>query len=215
MWKWSRRIYRLGGRIGASLGNNKPNTLSSLIVPDPANILPQLTNPGPLPYRLACLCDLRDEQGRVLLIRRKKEPNFGLCSPIGGKLDMETGESPAQCAQREIREEAGIDIPIDRIHLAGLISECAFEGQGHWLLFYYRILGPVAVKEGPMKEGLLEWHEQDTVSSLPLPETDRRIIWPLVKKHENSGHDGKPGFFALHIDCRPGELIWSIEQESP
>ena len=106
------------------------------------------TPPGseePLPYKLACLCDLRDKDGRILLLRRKKAPNLGLCSPIGGKLDMDTGESPAQCAQREIREEAGVDVPIDRIHLAGMISEASFEGTGHWLLFYYRVLGPVEV----------------------------------------------------------------------
>ena len=34
---------------------------------------------------------------------------------IGGKLETTLGESPAQCAQREIKEEAGIDIPIDRL----------------------------------------------------------------------------------------------------
>lgn len=190
--------------------------LSSIPVPDPANILPQLpSDAAPLPYRLACLCDLRDAQGRVLLIRRQKEPNFGLCSPIGGKLDMETGESPAQCAQREIAEEAGIHVPIERIHLAGLISECAFEGRGHWLLFYYRVLDPVEVKAGPMKEGLLEWHEPDAVAALPLPETDRKIIWPLVHKHDRSGPNGLPGFFTLHIDCRGEELSWTIEQETP
>lgn len=185
-------------------------------MPDPANILPQLpSDVSALPYRLACLCDLRDAHGRVLLIRRQKEPNFGLCSPIGGKLDMETGESPAQCAQREIAEEAGIHVPIERLHLLGLISECAFEGRGHWLLFYYRVLGSVEVKAGPMKEGLLEWHEPDAVAALPLPETDRRIIWPLVHKHDSSGPNGLPGFFALHIDCRGDDLTWTIEQETP
>ena len=40
----------------------------------------------PLPYKIAVLCDLRDESGRVLLIRRAKPPNQGLYSMIGGKL---------------------------------------------------------------------------------------------------------------------------------
>lgn len=183
-------------------------------MPDAANIMPQLSSDGALPYRLACLCDLRDATGRVLLIRRQKHPNFGLCSPIGGKLDMKTGESPAQCAQREIHEEAGIKVPIERLRLVGLISEAAFEGAGHWLLFYYRVLGPVEVKTGPMNEGLLEWHEPDTIDDLPIPETDRKIIWPLVRKHETTGRDGKPGFFALHIDCNGDQITWNIEQES-
>lgn len=166
-----------------------------------------------MPYRLACLCDLRDADNRVLLLRRKKEPNYGLCSPIGGKLDMATGESPAQCAQREILEEAGLDIPIDRLHLGGLISETAYEGKGHWLLFYYRVLGPVWVEPRDMREGSLEWFSFDQLESLPLPDTDRKIIWPLIKRHERA--DARPGFFSLHIDCSKGHgdhMTWTIEQ---
>lgn len=167
-----------------------------------------------LPYRLACLCDLRDERGRVLLLRRAKSPNFGLCSPIGGKLDVELGESPAQCAQREIHEEAGIEVPIDRLHLIGLVSEQAFEGKGHWLMFVYRVLGPVVVTQTQIREGTLEWFEPEQIDGLPLPETDRLIIWPLMRRHEASGPGGRPGFFAVHIDCRTPELRWSVEQES-
>lgn len=168
----------------------------------------------PLPYKLACLCDLRDAQGRILLLRRLKAPNQGLCSPIGGKLDMTTGESPAQCAQREIREEAGLDIPIDRLHLMGLISECAFEGRGHWLLFLYRVLGPVSVEPHDMKEGRLEWFRPDEIEALPLPETDRRIIWPLIRRHDSEAPWARPGFFTVHIDCSRGDLAWAVEQST-
>ncbi len=185
------------------------------VVSDPANILPGLDSAGPLPYKIACLCDLRDKDGRVLLLRRGKAPNKGLCSPIGGKLEMETGESPAQCAQREIREEASIEVPIERLHLLGLISEAAFEDESHWLLFYYRVMGAVEVKEGPMNEGSLEWFRPEEIEGLPLPDTDRQIIWPLVRKHETSGGDGGLGFFALHIDCAGESITWNVEQETP
>lgn len=184
----------------------------------------------PLPYKLACLCDIRDADNRVLLIRRRREPNFGLCSPIGGKLDMPSGESPAQCAQREILEEAGLRIPIERLHLGGLISERAFEGKGHWLMFYYRVLGPVTERVLPeIAEGTLEWFSPEDidrscreVGPIPLPETDRRIIWPMIRKGEKrydpKSPASRPGFFALHIDCSvnadgtPG-LTWSVEQD--
>ncbi len=173
--------------------------------------------PPELPYKLACLCDLRDKDGRMLLLHRKRAPNKGLCSPIGGKLEMGQGESPAECAQREIREEAGIEVPLDRLHLMGLIAETAFEGETHWLLFYYRVLGPVEVPEGPMDEGELRWHAPDELEGLPVPETDRKIIWPLVARHEHGGLPGTalPGFFAVHIDCRGDELTWNIEQSLP
>jgi 8-oxo-dGTP diphosphatase len=170
--------------------------------------------PRVLPYRLACLCDLRDKDGRILLIHREKHPNFGLCSPIGGKLDVETGESPAQCAQREIEEEAGIHVPIDRLHLSGIISEQAFEGRGHWLLFYYRVIGPVEVEERHIGEGRLAWHRPEEIDGLPLPETDRQIIWPMIKSND-APPGGRPDFFTIHIDCRAGDIRWAVEQGRP
>ena len=169
---------------------------------------------GARPYKIAVLCDLRDERGRVLLLHRLKEPNADLYSPIGGKLDTNTGESPAQCARREIQEEAGIDVPIERLELRGMISERGYRDEArdagndartHWLIFYYRVLGTVEVEPVEMREGRLEWVDAASVASLPLPETDRRIIWPLVHEHEG-------GFFAVHIDCDGPELTWTVEQ---
>ena len=171
--------------------------------------------PGPLPYKIACLCDLRDEQGRILLLHRKRSPNQGLCSPIGGKLEMETGESPTQCARREIREESGIDVPIERLHLMGMISEASFEGAGHWLIFLYRVLGPVEVPEHDIPEGRLRWHRPEDLAALPLPQTDREIIWPLIRQHDPATPGGLPGFFALHIDCTGPRLRWTIEHSAP
>lgn len=178
-----------------------------------------MTDTPELPYKLACLCDLRDKDGRILLIERKKAPNQGLCSPIGGKLDTATGESPHQCAQREIQEEAGIDIPIERLHLMGLISERAFEGEGHWLMFYFRVLGPVEVPETEIAEGRLRWFEPGAVAGLPLPESDRKVIWPLVGDHDHqhlaradADRTGLPGLFCVHIDCRDNRMAWSVEQ---
>lgn len=158
-----------------------------------------------LPYKIAVLCDLRDEAGRLLLIHRAKEPNKGLCSPIGGKLETATGESPAQCARREIREEAGIDIPIERLRLVGMVSECGYLGQAHWLMFIYRALDPVRVAEQTIREGELRWHDLAELESLPMPETDRLVIWPLVRDHEG-------GFFAAHIDCTGEKLAWVVEE---
>ena len=178
-----------------------------------------MTNPTELPYKLACLCDLRDRDGRLLMIERRKSPNKGLCSPIGGKLDTSLGESPHQCAQREIQEEAGIDVPIERLHLMGLVSERAFEGKGHWLMFYYRVLGPGEVEETDIPEGRLRWFEPGQLASLPLPETDQKVIWPLVDGHEHPDlgraephRPSLPGLFCVHIDCRDDRRDWMVEQ---
>lgn len=163
------------------------------------------------PYKIAVLCDLRNSRGQMLLLHRLKEPNKGLYSPIGGKLDTGRGESPTQCAQREAHEEARVDIPLERFRLVGMISERGYESKTNWLLFYFRVDGPVDFEPFEMNEGRLEWHDPDEIERLALPETDRRIIWPLVRRHDRPG---SPGFFAVHIDCDDAErgMTWRVEQ---
>lgn len=171
--------------------------------------------PGPsYAYKIAVLCDLRDSKGRMLLLHRLKEPNAGLYSPIGGKLDMESGESPAACAQREIHEEAGVHIPLERIRLQGIISERGYANDAdgasrtNWLLFYFRVVGPVDFEPFEMREGRLEWVEPAVLDDLARPETDQKVIWPLVRDHES-------GFFSVHIVCDDpsgGGITWRIEQ---
>lgn len=170
---------------------------------------------GPLPYKIAVLCDLRDRQGRILLIKRAKDPNKGLYSPIGGKLDTASGESPAMCARREILEEAGIDVPLERLHLGGIISEQAYQGTTHWLMFWYRALGSVEVREHEIREGSLEWHPIEALAHLPQPESDRRVIWPLVRQHDAARAGARPGFFCVHVDCTGKELTWDVQQSEP
>lgn len=160
-----------------------------------------------LPYKIAVLCYLFDERGRVLLLHRVKPPNRDLYSPIGGKLEQSIGESPTRCAQREIQEEAGLDIALEDLHLTGIVSENAYLGETHWLMFLYEVTKPVVIAKDAMcfDEGRLEWHKADGISDLPIPQTDRSVIWPLF--WENRG-----GFFTAHIDCAADPMRWRVEQ---
>lgn len=158
----------------------------------------------PLPYRIAVLCYLFDEQGRLLLLHRRRPPNRDLYSPIGGKLDMDEGESPGACALREIREEAELELEPADLHLTGMVSERGFEDAGHWLIFLYEVIRPVEVARTEFDEGTLEWRPLDAVEALNIPETDRRIIYPLFRKYRGS-------FFHVHIDCADGRLDWRVE----
>ena len=72
---------------------------------------------GALPHRIAVLCYLYDERGRLLLLHRRKNPNIGMYSPIGGKLETSTGEGPHDCAVREIQEETGVEIDHDDLRM--------------------------------------------------------------------------------------------------
>ena len=85
--------------------------------------LSAVPTPGPsydlteVPYRIAVLCYLKDASGRVLLLHRRKEPNAGLYSPIGGKLEVSVGEGPharldaACCAPQPQRQHGGAARP--------------------------------------------------------------------------------------------------------
>ena len=160
-----------------------------------------------LPYRVAALCYLYDDADRVLLLHRAQSPNLGMYSPIGGKLAVASGESPHDCAIREIHEEAGLTVDHNELHLTGIVAETAYEGQNHWLLFLFEVCRPIAHDEVAVmeiREGTLEWVAMDKVTSYRIPETDRNVVWPLVQSHRR-------GFFTVHIDCRDG-LHWQVQE---
>lgn len=164
-----------------------------------------------LPYRIAVLCYLYDEDGRVLMLHRAKHPNRGMYSPIGGKLEAELGESPHDCAIREIFEEAGISVASDDVRLLGIVSETAYEGQTHWLIFLFEVTRPIDHSEiiaMDFDEGALEWIDASRVNDLQIPETDRQVMWPLVQDHRG-------GFFQVHIDCRTNPFTWAINESVP
>jgi 8-oxo-dGTP diphosphatase len=161
-----------------------------------------------LPYRIAVLCYLFDEAGRVLLLHRLREPNRGLLSPIGGKLHMDEGESPAACALREIEEEVELKLTLADLHLTGMVSEAGFEGTTHWLMFMYEVTRAVRVERMEFSEGRLEWHAPQALGELNIPVTDRQVLWPLFWANR-----GK--FFTAHIDCEQGALRWRLEQGLP
>ncbi len=165
-----------------------------------------------LPYKIAVLCYLFDDDGRLLLLHRAREPNRGLYSPIGGKLHMDQGESPAACALREIHEEVELDLDYADLHLTGLVSETAFQGQTHWLMFLYEVVRPVRITRTQFEEGTLEWHDLAAVESLHIPDTDRHVIYPLFGKYRGR-------FFHVHINCHApdgdGGYDWRLEYPRP
>jgi 8-oxo-dGTP diphosphatase len=161
-----------------------------------------------LPYKVAVLCYLRDAAGRVLLLHRRKPPNPGMYSPIGGKLETAAGEGPHACALREIREEVGIALEAEEIRLCGIVSESGYEGHAHWLIFLFEVVRPIDPAEiaaMEFDEGRLEWVEASQVESLPIPATDREVMWPAVEAHRG-------GFFMVHIDCEADGFRWHLHE---
>ena len=98
---------------------------------------------SPTVFRISTLIFIQDTAGRQLLLQRNKAPNQGCWSPIGGKLEMALGESPYECALREVWEEAGWQLKEEDLHLFGMVAEKYYQDTGHWLLFLYHCHLPI------------------------------------------------------------------------
>lgn len=158
-----------------------------------------------IPYKLAVLVFLENKSGDHLLLLRAKPPNLGVWSPIGGKLETETGESPFECAVRETFEETGLRVRTPDLHLFAMIAEKAYEGQAHWLMFLFRCKVPLDALPPAISEGKFAFFSRAAIDALPIPETDRNALWPIYDRYRD-------GFVALKADCAPGKPI-TVEVE--
>jgi 8-oxo-dGTP diphosphatase len=122
---------------------------------------------------LSTLC-YAQQGDQVLMLHRGKEPNLGLWTAPGGKLEWD--ESPTECVIREMREETGL--VIDRPELRGLITEVSPVEHYQWMMFVFvapRHSGQVGV----CREGELAWVPIAQVLQLPIPEADA-IFFPRI-----------------------------------
>jgi 8-oxo-dGTP diphosphatase len=185
--------------------------------------IPHAGNAAPIPYKIAVLAYIFNDAGQLLLLHRTRPPNQHLYSPVGGKLEQATGESPYACALREIHEEVGVQLNLHDIRLLGIVSERAFQGSpgwksgvsplpavpapaSHWLMFCFEVIRPLNFPPRQIAEGRLEWFDPAAVDSLPIPKTDRQVIWPLVQAHATLLKGAQSGTnFSVHIDCRDAD----------
>lgn len=118
----------------------------------------------------------------------------------------EIGESPYACAIREAKEEMDIDLSVEDITLTGVISECGYEGAGHWLIFLFEVLKKIDHVPADMREGRFQFFSKEELENLKISRTDREQIWPLFWKHRG-------GFFSAHCHTDPmtGDH-WVIEE---
>lgn len=158
-----------------------------------------------LPYKISVLVFIENSAGEQLLMLRAKQPNFGVWTPIGGKLEMATGESPFQCAMRETAEETGLIVRPDQLHLFAMIAEKAYQGETHWLMFLFRCLRPIPHLPPDIAEGRFGFFAREKINALPIPETDQAALWPIFDEYRD-------GFVSLRADCSVSPIQITVEQ---
>ena len=114
-----------------------------------------------------------DERGRVLLSLRRSAPEAECWSILGGRL--EPFEQLEHCAAREAREEAGVDVVLERL-LCITDHILPLEGQ-HWVAPAYlaRIVGGEVRNCEPDKTVAVRWFDVGAVPAR-LTQTARNAI---------------------------------------
>ena len=144
--------------------------------------------------KLATLCYVR-RPGQTLMIHRIKKANDmhqGKWNGLGGK--FEAGETPEQCAVREIREESGLTVR--NPHLKGFITFPGFANDEDWYTFLF-VMDEFEGELIDLPEGVLQWIDDADLMNLPLWPGDYIFI-PWLER---------PGFFSARFVYNNNDLV--------
>lgn len=124
------------------------------------------------------LCYIERNDEYLMLHRTKKhnDENGGKWIGVGGKL--EAGETPLECAIREIREETGLDVG-DNLVQRGIIYFYSdkYEAEKMYLYTVDTFFGEIS----DCDEGELAWIPKSELGALSMWEGDRIFIELLLR----------------------------------
>ena len=132
--------------------------------------------------KLATLCYVIDKRNNATLMiyRNKKQNDYhkGKWNGLGGKFNL--GESPEECAIREIEEESGLKVK--SVNMRGFITFPLFDGKDDWYVFLFT----ADEFEGELidsTEGRLEWISNEKLTKINLWDGDKIFIpWLFREK---------------------------------
>jgi 8-oxo-dGTP diphosphatase len=146
--------------------------------------------------KLATLCYITNKKtDSTLMIHRVKKENdyhLGKWNGLGGK--FEQGESPEECAIREIKEESGLTV--NNITMKGFITFPMFDGKEDWYVFLF-VSDKYEGKLIDSKEGNLAWIPNEKLMEINLWDGDKIFIPWLFKDK----------FFSAKFNYENGEFI--------
>jgi ADP-ribose pyrophosphatase YjhB (NUDIX family) len=122
--------------------------------------------------------------GKVLLIQRGRDPGRGVWAVPGGMVDL--GETTREAAQREAKEETGLDVEVGEVFwVAEYIGRDA-EGR----VIYHNVLIDF-LADAPQGEAVYaddamdaRWCGPDDLDDIELTAT----MWPLLEKLSNRSY---------------------------
>jgi 8-oxo-dGTP diphosphatase len=119
--------------------------------------------------KLGTLVYLKRNNQTLMLhrVKKKKDIHEGKWNGLGGKI--EGGESPEECAIREVKEESGFDIVNPQ--LKGIMTFPKFDGVDDWYVYIFTA-AEISGDQIESPEGNLSWIDDEKVIDLPMWEGD-------------------------------------------
>ena len=144
------------------------------------------------------LCYLEKNGKYLLLHRTKKEGDLNRDKWIGVGGKFEAGESPEECAVREIREETGLTVAYPRYR--GIVTFVSDK----WPTEYMHLFTATEFTGEMIEcdEGELAWVDKDKVTELPIWEGDRIFLSLLA---------GDEPFFSLKLVYHGDTLVRAVQ----
>lgn len=139
----------------------------------------------PLPIVLIAIL----EEGKILLLRRAKDPYRGYWSLPGGKIHF--GETIPQAACREAWEETGLSTSF--LRCCGIATETIRDESGdpansieaHFLLFFTVVETKDRSTLRSSEEGELRWFSLSHLEEAEIIPTDRSLIQRYLLSHHS------------------------------
>ena len=125
------------------------------------------------------------QDGKILIVRRSSEPGKGKWSVPGGLVEL--GETVEQAVVREVREECGLDVEVDR--LIDVVDSMTFDRNGrlkyHFIIldFFVKIKGGELRPGDDAKEAM--WVSLEEVENYDLTKTFRDFLKRNMEKLRN------------------------------
>ena len=141
------------------------------------------------------LCYIEKDGAYLMIHRIKKQNDMNKDKWIGIGGKFENGESPFDCARREIKEETGLNI--SNLNYRGIVTFVSdLYGTEYMHLF------TSSEYEGEVNydcdEGTLEWVKKEKINNLPIWEGDKIFLRLL---------DTEQKFFTLKLEYKGERLV--------